>query len=139
MSALDQLLKVRSAHSRSTNVELDKSQESLNRYIPTGRSLEVVSRVVESLKTSQGCRSFSIIGPYGSGKSSFVVFLGALLRGVTDEGSKLAWKALTQANATVASSLKKLLAIQTANFCLVVPLRNVNRLTPLFNAVFKSL
>ena len=44
MSALDQLLKVRSAHSRSTNVELDKSQDSLNRYIPTGRSLEVVSR-----------------------------------------------------------------------------------------------
>ena len=110
MSALNQLLKVRSAHSRSTNVELDKSQESLNRYIPTGRSLEVVSRVVESLKSTQGCRSFSIIGPYGSGKSSFVVFLGALLRGFTDEGSKLAWKALSQTNATVAGSLRKALS-----------------------------
>ena len=118
MIALDQLLKVRSAHSRSTNVELDKSQESLNRYIPTGRSLEVVSRVVESLKSSQGCRSFSIIGPYGSGKSSFVVFLGALLRGVTDEGSKLAWKALTQANAAVAGSLKKALGSTDRQFLL---------------------
>ena len=118
MNTLSQLLSVRSAHSRSANVELDKSQESLNRYIPTGRSLEVVSRVVESLKSTQGCRSFSIIGPYGSGKSSFVVFLGALLRGVTDEGSKIAWKALNHTNATVAASFKKALSNSDRSFLL---------------------
>lgn len=118
MNTLSHLLSVRSAHSRSANVELDKSQESLNRYIPTGRSLEVVTRVVESLKSTQGCRSFSIIGPYGSGKSSFVVFLGALLRGVTDEGSKLAWKALNHTNATVAASFKKALGNSDRSFLL---------------------
>ena len=105
MSGLKDFIQVRSAHSRSTNVELDRSQDSLQRYIPTGRSLEVISRILESLKMQQGCRSFSIIGPYGSGKSSFAVFLGALLQGQVDEGSKLAWKTLKRTSSTTSAEL----------------------------------
>ena len=106
MSGLKKFIKVRSAHSRSTNVELDQSHDSLQRYIPTGRSLEVISRILESLKSKQGCRSFSIIGPYGSGKSSFAVFLAALLKGHVDEGSELAWKILKRTNSATSAQLQ---------------------------------
>ena len=109
MSGLNEFIKVRSAHSRSTNVELDRSQDSLQRYIPTGRSLEVISRISESLKLKQVCRSFSIIGPYGSGKSSFAVFLGALLQGQIDEGSKLAWKTLKRTSSTTSAELQNII------------------------------
>ena len=109
MSGLHEFIKVRSAHSRSTNVELDRSQDSLQRYIPTGRSLEVISRISESLKLKQVCRSFSIIGPYGSGKSSFAVFLGALLQGQIDEGSKLAWKTLKRTSSTTSAELQNVI------------------------------
>lgn len=48
-------------------------------YIPTGRALEVLHRINRALHGDAASRAWSLTGPYGSGKSSFALFLHALL------------------------------------------------------------
>ena len=105
MTRLRDSIGTRSSHPRSVNVELDRDQQSLDRYIPTGRSLEVISRISESLKTQLGCRSFSVIGPYGSGKSSFAIFLTSLLENHGLATDSNAWKILKRFSPEVHENL----------------------------------
>jgi len=41
-------------------------------YIPTSRALRTLERMAEALKTDESLRAWSLVGPYGSGKSLFV-------------------------------------------------------------------
>lgn len=76
MSSLSQHIHVRPGYLRSTNVEQDAPGRH---YIPTGRALDVLGRINRTM-TGQGAgHAWSLTGPYGSGKSSFAVFLRALL------------------------------------------------------------
>ena len=63
---------------KSANVERDGTSEVLTDYIPTPKSVELIERIVEGLEQGHG-GAFSIIGPYGSGKSSAALFLRALV------------------------------------------------------------
>ena len=62
---------------RSTRLERDGTVEGLTGYIPTPRGLELVGQLLDVL-ASNDYKAFSVTGPYGSGKSSFAVFLSAL-------------------------------------------------------------
>ena len=62
---------------RSTRLERDGTSEGLSGYIPTPRGLELVGQLLDAL-ASNDYKAFSVTGPYGSGKSSFAVFLSAL-------------------------------------------------------------
>lgn len=62
---------------RSTRLERDGTGAGLKGYIPTPRGLELIGQLLDSL-ASNDYKAFSITGPYGSGKSSFAVFLAAL-------------------------------------------------------------
>ena len=62
---------------RSTRLERDGTVEGLTGYIPTPRGLELVGQLLDAL-ASNDYKAFSVTGPYGSGKSSFAVFLSAL-------------------------------------------------------------
>ena len=62
---------------RSTRLERDGTGEGLTGYIPTPRGLELVGQLLDAL-ASNDYKAFSVTGPYGSGKSSFAVFLSAL-------------------------------------------------------------
>lgn len=67
----------RDRYLRAANLE--SHQEQAEHYIPTSRALEVLRRLVHSMEDSTGGRSWSLIGPYGAGKSSFALFLRTLL------------------------------------------------------------
>ena len=79
MTKLKELVHIEAAQSKSVNVELSVSGAQSSKFVPTSRSLETIDRIVESLTISDSCRSFAITGPYGSGKSSFAVFLRDLI------------------------------------------------------------
>lgn len=73
---IDQI-KPRQSYLRAANLELH--QEQVEHYIPTGRALEVLRRLVEAIEDPSAGRAWSLTGPYGAGKSSFALFLRALL------------------------------------------------------------
>lgn len=79
MSLIDKI-GVNTHYTRSINLERDAdSQAVVEAYIPTSRALRTLERVAEALKTDESPRAWSLVGPYGSGKSSFAVFLAHLL------------------------------------------------------------
>jgi hypothetical protein len=75
---------------RSVNVERDTGANSIESYLPTGRALDVISRVARCLDDQPRTRAFSITGPYGTGKSSLAVFLDALLGPANDPATEVA-------------------------------------------------
>ena len=79
---------------RSVNVERDVGAKSIETYLPTGRALDVISRVSRCLDGQPRTRAFSITGPYGTGKSSLAVFLDALLGPSGDEATNVALSVL---------------------------------------------
>lgn len=66
-------------YTRSVNLERDhETGSTVSSYIPTSRSKRLLKRINESLNETVQPRAWSLIGPYGSGKSSFSVFLSHL-------------------------------------------------------------
>lgn len=80
--------------SRSTNVERDHGDAAIDGYLPTGRALDVISRIANGLLDPASGRAFSITGPHGGGKSSLAVFLDALLAPPGTAESRAAQKIL---------------------------------------------
>ena len=79
MSLIDKI-GVNTHYTRSINLERDAdSQAVVEAYIPTSRALRTLERMAEALKADESPRAWSLVGPYGSGKSSFAVFLAHLL------------------------------------------------------------
>jgi hypothetical protein len=79
MSSLAASISVNKRFSRSANVERDHGPRSIEGYLPTGRAVDVVTRLSRGLLDAAAGRAFSITGPHGGGKSSLAVFLDALL------------------------------------------------------------
>jgi hypothetical protein len=77
---------VRATYTRSVNVERDgASRAVLDMYIPTNRALDTLRRVSATLASDQAVpRAWALIGPYGSGKSAFSLFLSHVLGGTGD-------------------------------------------------------
>jgi len=90
-------------YTRSVNLERDASSEDVVRaYIPTSRSLQVLNRIGASLSHEAIPRAWALIGPYGSGKSSFGIFLYHLLGDPTKKPTKSASKVLYSAESGLA-------------------------------------
>ena len=71
---------VNTRYTRSTNVERDRnSRDIVDAYLPTSRAIRLLENVLDATKPSDQPRAWSLIGPYGSGKSSFGLFLSHLL------------------------------------------------------------
>ena len=62
---------------RSASLERDRGAASVDSYVPTVRALELIERLTEDLERGSG-GAYSIIGPYGSGKSSAALFIKSL-------------------------------------------------------------
>jgi hypothetical protein len=83
-------------YTRSINLERDhESGSTVASYIPTSRSKRLLKRINESLNEEVQPRAWSLIGPYGSGKSSFSVFLSHLLSNPENVSTKDAFKVLS--------------------------------------------
>jgi len=79
MTAASAYVSPKGRFARSVNIERDAGKNRIDGYLPTGRALDVITRVARALAGGDPSRAFSITGPYGTGKSSLAVFLDALL------------------------------------------------------------
>lgn len=102
-------INVRVAYTRSINVERDVSSKSvLEVYIPTNRALDTVRRIAQTLNPLRAVpRSWALIGPYGSGKSAFALYLSHVLGGSSDPLHRTAIKRLKAYDAALATTLPK--------------------------------
>lgn len=96
---------ISSRFARSVRLDSIESGKSLDGYQPTARVLEIVRRVAYGMTSTSGARAFSIIGPYGSGKSSFAVFLDTLLGPKTDR--HMADELLAAVDASTATNIAR--------------------------------
>ena len=84
MTNLNQCIGIRSTFTRSINIQRDKeSVNAIEAYVPTSRAIDVLEQVSSGLSQQPANRAIALIGPYGSGKSVFSLFLSALLSAKT--------------------------------------------------------
>jgi hypothetical protein len=105
MTALARIVSAKGRFARSVNIERDAGRSTLEGYIPTGRALDVIGRVGRSLEGAEG-RSFSITGPYGTGKSSLAVFLDALFGPSAAEATATADTILASVDPNTAEAIR---------------------------------
>lgn len=104
---LTKLIKVDNWFSRSINLERDKSSlNAINAYVPTSTAIKTLRLIIKTLNNSKISRSWSLIGPYGSGKSSFGIFLNALFQPSSSDQHKLAIKKISEIDTDLANAYK---------------------------------
>lgn len=74
---LSDQIRPQQSYLRAANLEAHHQQS--DGYIPTSRALEVLRRFIHSVSDPSSGRAWSLTGPYGAGKSSFALYLRALL------------------------------------------------------------
>lgn len=99
------LIDVRHRSVRSVSLDEDLGDPGvLQGYVLGEHVLDALRRVAISLQEEPRTRAFSITGPYGSGKSSFALFLCALLAGKSETTHRTAIRLLRQADPQLAST-----------------------------------
>ena len=118
--SLGDVIRVNTHYTRSINMERDMDSLSVvETYIPTARALSTLETMVGAFKANESPRSWSLVGPYGSGKSSFAVFLAHLLSDPTDSGTEAAIKKLRGVDAGIAKKFTTLNK-STSGYCTVL-------------------
>ena len=92
---LSNYVKVRQHHLRSAHLERHEGQ-IIEAYVPTGRALEVLHRIGRAMVSGDAGHAWSLTGPYGVGKSSFALFVHALL-GADGDSSRISAEAALNA------------------------------------------
>lgn len=105
-SVLGDFVTTSSRFSRSANIERDHGDSAIAGYVPTGRALDVISRISSGLLDPAAGRTFSITGPHGGGKSSLAVFLDGLLAGTGTAEAKVAHQLLASIDPTIDERLR---------------------------------
>ena len=78
--SIQQQVTINAHYTRSINLERDSSSMAvLKAYVPTSRALRTLGRVADTLHDGVAPRAWTLVGPYGSGKSSFSLFASELL------------------------------------------------------------
>ena len=84
---------------RSVNLARDAgSPAALDGYIVTPAICRALAQVADGLSEEGGDRAWSLVGPYGSGKSALAVFLADLLSPSASPGAKAARKLLEESS-----------------------------------------
>ena len=79
-TSLVNLVEVGRRFQRSVNLDRDTgSPDALSGYVVTPAIRRALSQITDGLGDAAGDRAWSLVGPYGSGKSAFAVFLADLL------------------------------------------------------------
>lgn len=97
MTGLTEQIRIRAGYTRSVNLQRDVGNlELVKAYLPTAKSLQALEQVAVSLGEAPAERALALVGPYGSGKSAFALFLSALLAAANDPMHKAAMAVLGQ-------------------------------------------
>ncbi len=106
---------------RSTNIELDyKQPDSVPDYRFTSKSLRLLDDVLDSSLGSRRDKAWSVIGPYGSGKSTFLLFLLQLLSGASSPWLQRCLIQLRLANPNIANKVDITLNKSNAKYIPIV-------------------
>lgn len=85
MSKLSEQVIIKAGYTRSINLQRDvENQELVESYLPTAKSIQVLRQVASGLGQESVGRASALIGPFGSGKSAFALFLSALMAAADD-------------------------------------------------------
>jgi hypothetical protein len=116
---LAKYVQVNTTYTRSINIERDlDSLEGGRAYIPTSRALQTLSRIAETIHQNEAQRAWALIGPYGSGKSAFGLFLSNLLGGADKSASKAACAVLEQADTVLGKRFRSSIR-KSEGFCII--------------------
>ena len=78
--SLEGKVSVKTLYTRSINLERDQdSLDVLKSYVPTSRAMRTLRRMGDSMSGQGSPRAWTLVGPYGSGKSAFSLFASELL------------------------------------------------------------
>ena len=120
---------VRRRFRRSVNLERDFYRtDGLEGYVVTAKARELVSRLADAIASPSGERAWSMMGPYGGGKSASALFAAHLARGNAD-----AFRRLEAADAALAAQAR---GVFTQPFC---PVLIVGARRPLAEALLDGL
>jgi hypothetical protein len=103
MSLANQII-VNANYTRSVNLERDCDSPTIVRgYIPTPRALHTtLGRIADTLAEEVAPRAWSLVGPYGTGKSSFAAFLTHLVGAPNANNTRAALDVLDAAEPSLA-------------------------------------
>lgn len=102
---LEDVFSIEGRYSRSVNLERDfRSGSALDGYICSDIAVESLRRVITTLVNDIPTRAWTLIGPFGGGKSSFALFLSRMLYKPT---SSDALKILRQSDPQLAKRVTK--------------------------------
>lgn len=91
MTRLGELFTVRRRFFRSVHLATDAWRaDACEGYVLTPLGKATLGRVLDGMEPGRTERAWSLTGPYGTGKSAFVVLLAQLLAAVSDEGTRRA-------------------------------------------------
>ena len=94
-TSLLSLVEVGRRFQRAVNLDRDTgSPDALNGYLITPAVRRALSQITNGLDDADGDRAWSLVGPYGSGKSAFAVFLADLLSPSNSTATQAARKLL---------------------------------------------
>ena len=131
---LNEFITIAPRYTRSVNIERDiEDATAVSGYVLTPAGADFLKRVQRALTSAPGPRAWSITGPYGSGKSSFVLWLINLLSGSRARGSGESQGILKKSVPDLAAELldqRKTDAIRPAGFCPILICGSASRMTP---------
>ncbi|MEZ4405721.1 MAG: hypothetical protein R3A52_04375 [Polyangiales bacterium] len=91
MTRLGELFTVRRRFFRSVHLATDAWRaDACEGYVLTPLGKATLGRVLDGMEPGRAERAWSLTGPYGTGKSAFVVLLAQLLAAVSEDGTRRA-------------------------------------------------
>jgi hypothetical protein len=132
-------IKLDTHYTRSINLERDAhSQDVLNAYIPTLRAMQTLAKIADTFNSQSMPRAWSLIAPYGSGKSSFATFLSHLLEDQELKTCEIAEQLLKRHNPPLADKITAH-TNETNAYCIVLLTGSPDSLSKCFiEALYQS-
>lgn len=117
---MNKLVQLDTHYTRSINLERDaESSDVLKAYIPTSRALQILEKIAQTFHDQSAPRAWSLVGPYGAGKSSFAAYLSHLLENQERTTRVLAEKILQKHNPQLAAKFTEN-THKTPAYCIVL-------------------
>ncbi len=118
--SIENKIGINSHYTRSVNLNRDVDSDAVTKsYIPTSRALKTLDHIAESLNQDEAPRAWSLVGPYGSGKSTFAVFVANLLGDPESTSTKVAATVINKAAPAAATHYEQLTK-DNSGYCTVL-------------------